>query len=101
MATLTKPETRRRIPVRPAVPIARLKAQFRRSIRRYERRYEISTSQMFDEVEAGLMRETVEILKWMFAYHELEFLQAKTATDGNGSTATASSRRNGSKSTRP
>lgn len=99
MATLTKPDMTRRIPVRPAVSISRLKAQFRRRIRLYERRYEISTSQMFDEVEQGLMRETLEILKWMHAYHELEFLQAKTLTDGSGSTATARSTRNGSKST--
>ena len=53
MATVSTPDTTHRITVRPAVPVPRLKAQLRRNIRRYERRYEIPTSQMFDEVEGG------------------------------------------------
>ena len=47
------------------------------------------------------MRETVEILKWMHDYHDLASLELATRTGGNGSTATARSSRNGSKSTTP
>ena len=53
MATVSTPDTTHRITVRPAVPVSRLKAQLKRRISRYERRYEIPTSQMFDEVEGG------------------------------------------------
>ena len=101
MATVSTPDTAHRITVRPAVPVSRMKAQRRRRIRRYELRYEISTAQMLEEVQAGQMRETAEILRWMFDYRVLERLEAKTRTGGNGSTATAQSSRNGSKSTRP
>lgn len=70
----------------------------RRRIRLYERRYEIPTAQMLEEVEAGQMRETAEILKWMFAYRVLEWHERENPTGGSGLTATARSTRNGSKS---
>lgn len=98
MATVSTPDTDTTAlkPVK-TIPASRVVAQLKRNIRRYELRYEIPTAQMFDEVEQGMMRETVEILKWMQDYHVLELLRPKTPTGGNGSTATASSRRNGSR----
>ena len=97
MAMLSTPDTARRIPVKP-VPVSQMKARLRRRIRLYERRYEIPTSRMLEEVEQGQMRETVEILRWMYDYRVLELLEPAIRTGGTRSTTTAPSTRNGSKS---
>ena len=91
MATLSTPDTDTTAHLKPLkmIPASRFIGQMRRRIRLYERRYEIPTAQMLDEVEAGQMRETAEILKWMFAYRVLERLEPENPTGGSGSTATA------------
>lgn len=48
-----------------------IRNSLRRRIRDYERRYEISSSQMAKVISSGQVRETAEILKWMQSYHVL------------------------------
>ncbi len=101
MATVSTPDTDTTAHLKPLkmIPASRFIGQMRRRIRCYEQRYEIPTAQMLEEVEAGQMRETAEILKWMFAYRVLERLEPETPMGGSRLTATAGFTRNGSKST--
>ena len=68
-------------------------ARLRRRIRTYERRYEVGSEQMANLVTTGYVKETAEILKWMFDYRVLQSLGKETRTRGTVSTATSRSTR--------
>ena len=53
-----------------------------RRIQGYERRYEMPSSQMRQQLASGHARETAEVLKWMQAYRVHQFLTEKTHTTG-------------------
>ena len=57
-------------------------ARLRRRIRTYERRYEVGSEQMANLVTTGYVKETAEILKWMFDYRVLQSLGKETRTRG-------------------
>ena len=68
--------------------------KLQRSIRTYERRYEVSSTDMLKKVSTGEVRETVEILKWMQGYHALMSLEGATHTGGTHTTTTEPYTRN-------
>ena len=68
--------------------------KLQKSIRIYERRYETSSTDMLIKVSSGEVGETMEILKWMQAYHALKSLEGATPTDGTHMTTTEPSTRN-------
>ena len=70
------------IPVRYLAP-GEMQAELEAELRQYEIRYEMPSERMAALVERGEMRETVEVLKWLFAYRALEFLNDRTRTDGS------------------
>jgi hypothetical protein len=70
-------EARYNIKVKPShILVRRLKGQ----VSKFEKRYEISTAQMLQQVNAGKMRETKEIDQWM-QYHFVlrRFLNEKSS----------------------
>ncbi len=80
----------RHIPVRTiSAPVAMRRLS--RRIRTCERRYEIPSAKMVEDVSCGKMLETVEVIKWMHAYHVLQLLKQKTHTTGIRSTITKQS----------
>ena len=66
-------------------------ARLRRRIRKYEKRYEVSSSQMASLITTGYVRETAEILNWMYDYRVLQSLGVETRTRGTRSTAMSTS----------
>ena len=78
------------------IPVRKLaKGEFRRrltrSVRKYERRYETESSLMCDMLRSRHVRETSELIKWMFDFHALLDLDGKTHTTGTHRTTTVQS----------
>ena len=78
------------------IPVRKLgkgvfRANIKRSIRRFERRYEMKSDEMCEMLTAGKVRETVEILKWMQDFHALRSLNGETHTAGIHGTTTEQS----------
>ena len=72
----------RKIPVR-KVTAEEMRAELEASVGMYELRYEMSSANMLQCISMGVVRETGDILKWMFDYHVLQRILAKeTPTDG-------------------
>lgn len=72
----------RKIPVI-KVPPGTMEAELRAKIRTFEQRYERDSEQMAVLFDLGAVRETGEILEWMFDYRVLQRLEGKeTPTDG-------------------
>ena len=67
---------------------------YRRRIKLYERRYEISSEEMVLLLKTNYTRETVEILKWMQTYHVLKSLEKMIRTTGTPTTTTEQSTTN-------
>ena len=85
MTTIETPaagKTATGIPVRYLAP-GEMQAELEAELRQYEIRYEMPSERMAALVEWGEMQETVEVLKWLFAYRALEFLNDRTRTDGS------------------
>ncbi len=70
-----------RIPVDKVSP-GHMEAELKASIREFEQRYEIASSDMLHCISIGVIRETGEILKWMFDYRVLQHLQEQIPTAG-------------------
>lgn len=71
-----------KIPVR-KVSSRRLHDEMSASVREFERRYEMSSADMLELLTHELVRETGDILKWMFDYRVLQGLeQEETPTTG-------------------
>ena len=72
----------RKIPVR-KVTAEEMRGELEASVSMYELRYEMSSANMLQCISMGVVRETGDILKWMFDYHVLQRILAKeTPTDG-------------------
>jgi hypothetical protein len=48
------------------------------SIKRFERRYEVSSAKMRREVKAGRMKETAEVATWMMNCNVLDHLKRRS-----------------------
>ena len=82
-----KPEVRK-IPVRKLAP-GEMEAELRAKIREFEQRYERPSERMLQLLTWGEVKETAEILEWMFDYHALKHLLGKeTPTTGIPTTTT-------------
>lgn len=53
-----------------------------RRIRKYERRYEVTSEEMATRLRSGCVHDTAEIIEWMQAYHVLQYLRSRTPTTG-------------------
>ena len=85
MTTTERPavsKTATGIPVRYLAP-GEMLAEIEAELRQYEIRYEMPSERMAALVERGEMQETIEVLKWLFAYRALEFRNDRTRTDGS------------------
>ena len=86
----------RKIPV-VKVPPGTMEAELKAKIRVFERRYERTSEQMATLFDLGAVRETGEILEWMFDYRVLQRLEQKeTPTTGTLGTTTEPSTNGGS-----
>ena len=65
--------------------------RLRRKLKRYEKRYAISTEQLVREFDNDEIRPTREIVDWYHSYYALKSLLEWMSTNGTPSTATASS----------
>ena len=65
--------------------------RLRRKLKRYEKRYAISTEQLVREFDNDEIRPTREIVDWYLSYYALKSLLEWMSTNGTPSTATASS----------
>jgi hypothetical protein len=52
-------------------------ARLERYVSRLERRYEVTSAAMVDDVRSGRVRETAEIGQWLSRFRQLEELQAQ------------------------
>ena len=78
----------RKIPV-VKVPPGHMEAELKAKIRTFEQRYERTSGQMATLFDLGAVRETGEILEWMFDYRVLQRLEQKeTPTTGIPGTTT-------------
>ena len=83
----------RRIPV-VKVPPGTMEAELQAKIRQFEQRYERPSERMLQLLTWGEVKETAEILEWMFDYHVLKRLSEKeTLTTGIRTTITEPSTR--------
>ena len=69
--------------------------RLQRKLKRYEKRYAISTEQLVREFDNDEIRPTREIVDWYHSYYALKSLHARMSTNGTPSTATASSMKPG------
>ncbi len=80
----------RRIPVH-KVPAGTMLAKLDKKMRKYERRYEMSSDKMAALLEMDAIRPTAEILRWYSAYQGAKSLRRKTRTTGTAGTTTGQS----------
>ena len=80
----------RRIPVRVVPPGTMLK-EAETELRKYERRYEMSSEKMATLLELDAIRPTAEVLEWYASYQGAKLLRAKTSTTGTPGTTTGPS----------
>ena len=66
----------------------KLRQNLLQRIRKYEHRYEISSSEMSRLMTDGQIRETSDILKWMQDYRGLKLIEKATHTTGTPTTTT-------------
>lgn len=72
----------RKIPVR-KVTSDQMRSEMSASVRKFEQRYEMSSADMLELLSNDLVRETGDILKWMFDYRVLQELEREeTRTTG-------------------
>ena len=69
--------------------------RLRRKLKRYEKRYAISTEQLVREFDNDEIRPTREIVDWYLSYYGLKFLLEETPTNGTPLTDTSSSMKPG------
>lgn len=80
----------RRIPVH-KVPAGTMLAELDKKMRKYERRYEMSSDKMAALLEMDAIRPTAEVLRWYSAYQGAKSLREKTHTTGTAGTTTGPS----------
>lgn len=68
-----------RLPVRDAKVVG---MNLHRSVRAYERRYEITSAEMARRLKTRSERETIDTLRWMQKYHALRLISPTTHTIG-------------------
>ncbi len=68
-----------RLPMKDAKVIG---MKLHRSVRTYERRYEMTSDEMARRLKSCSERETIDILRWMQNYHALRLLKPTTHTIG-------------------
>ncbi len=78
------------IPVR-RISSAELLSEMESKLRKYERRYEMSSEKMAALLELDAIRPTAEVLKWYARYQGALSLRKKTPTTGTPGTTTAAS----------
>ena len=84
----------RKIPVVKVEP-GEMEAELQAKIRKFEQRYERPSERMLQLLTWGEVKETAEILEWMFDYHVLKRLSEKeTPTTGIPTTTTEPSTKN-------
>ena len=84
----------RKIPVVQLAP-GEMEAELQTKIREFEQRYERPSEQMLQLLTWGEVKETAEILEWMFDYHVLKrLLREETPTTGIPTTTTEQSTKN-------
>lgn len=69
------------IPVH-VVPPGTMLAEAERKLRKYERRYEMSSDKMATLLELDAINPTAEVLKWYSAYQGAKLLRKETPTAG-------------------
>ena len=79
-----------RIPVH-KVPVGTMLAELDQKMRKYERRYEMSSDKMAALLEMDAIRPTAEVLRWYSAYQGAKSIREKTRTTGIAGTATGPS----------
>ena len=82
------------IPVR-TVPKDAMLAEVETRLRKYEKRYEMSSEKMAALLELDAIRPTAEVLRWYSAYQGAKLLRAKTPTTGIPGTTTEASTNSG------
>ena len=83
----TSTTKRREIPVR-RVPAETMLAELDEKMRKYERRYEMSSDKMATLLELHAIRPTAEVLRWYSAYQGAKSLREKIRTTGTAGTTT-------------
>ena len=68
-----------RIPVH-KVPAGTMLAELDQKMRKYERRYEMSSDKMAALLEMDAIRPTAEVLRWYSAYQGAKSIREKTPT---------------------
>ena len=66
-------------------------SQLERDIKMYEFRYETKSEEMLNLLSDGKVKETSELVKWMFDFHALRRLKERILTIGKPGTATVPS----------
>ena len=84
----------RRIPVR-VVPREQMLKERQDELRKYERRYEMSSEKMATLLELDAIRPTAEVLRWYSSYHAVKLLREETPTTGTPGTTTGPSTKTG------
>ncbi len=83
MATKERQRTRVRV-----VPRAQMLKEKQAELRKYERRYEMSSEKMATLLELDAMRPTAEVLIWYGIYYGVKSLLGETPTIGTPGTTT-------------
>ncbi len=84
----------RKIPVR-VVPREQILKARQGELRKYERRYEMSSEKMATLLELDAIRPTAEVLRWYQIYYAVRSLLEKTPTTGTHGTTTETSMKAG------
>ena len=87
---MARPRNRVKITVRKMDVRARM-SQLERAIKKFEFRYETKSEDMLNLLSDGKVKETGELIKWMFDFHALRRLEEETPTTGIHGTAIAPS----------
>ena len=83
MATKERPRTRVKV-----VPRAQMLEERQAKLRKFERRYEMSSEKMAKLLELDAIRPTAEVLEWYQDYYGVQSLLGKTPTIGTPGTTT-------------
>ncbi len=83
MATKERPRTRVKV-----VPREQMLAERQAKLRKFERRYEMSSEKMAKLLELDAIRPTAEVLLWYSTYYGVKSLLEETPTTGTPGTTT-------------